>query len=416
MPIKLYLRNIFILVLLVIIIGPGVVFPQETDDKARRFTRETEFNYLDWTLNAFWVKITKGKSPKVESGDQQALVYTYLSLVAEVQSLDNQIAIQYADPAIVDPAESSKGLIAELAKKQAKLQVLTPKVEDILQDQVKTVVLTEDLDSLSVIIPPILYHTSDMPLSLLISPRDRIQLDANISLLPGMSDAQKVELEKEVETGMNVSALVEEIGGLGTYPSMIMMTTDLNWLVETIAHEWAHNYLTLHPLGQNYETSPELRTMNETTANLAGKEIGQKVIELYYPERIPASKTSETVEPTTQTTPPVFDFREQMRITREHVDQLLAAGEIEEAEAYMEVRRHVFWDNGYMIRRINQAYFAFHGAYNDTPGGGASGTDPVGPAVVILREMSGNLGKFLRTIAGMSSYSQLETAIGSGGN
>ena len=68
-----------------------------------------------------------------------------------------------------------------------------------------------------------------------------------------------------------------------------------------------------------------------------------------------------------------------MRITREHVDQLLAAGEIEEAEAYMEVRRHVFWDNGYMIRRINQAYFAFHGAYNDTPGGGASGTDPVGP-------------------------------------
>ena len=135
----------------------------------------------------------------MELGNQQTLVYAYLALVAEVQNLDNQIAIQYADPAIVDPAESSKDLIAELAKKQAKLQVLSPKVEEILQEQVKTVLLTEDLDSLSLIIPPVLYHTSDMPLSLLLSPRDRIQLDANISLLPGMSDAQKVELEKEVE-------------------------------------------------------------------------------------------------------------------------------------------------------------------------------------------------------------------------
>ena len=253
-----------------------------------------------------------------------------------------------------------------------------------------------------------------MPLSLLMSPRDRIQLDANISLLSGMSDAQKVDLEKEVETGLNVSALVEEIGGLGTYPSMIMLTTDLNWLVETIAHEWVHNYLTLHPLGQNYETNPELRTMNETTANLAGKEIGLKVIGLYYPNRIPVSTTISPIAPTAPATPPVFDFREEMRITREHVDQLLAAGEIEEAEAYMEVRRHVFWDNGYMIRRINQAYFAFHGAYNDTPGGGASGTDPVGPAVVILREKCGSLGEFLRTIASMSSYGQLETAISAG--
>ena len=349
-------------------------------------------------------------------GDQKGLVYAYLDLVAEVQNLDNQIAILYADPAIVDPAQSSKDLTAELAKKQARLQILAPKIESILQEQVKIVLLSEDLDTLSVIFPPVLYHTSDMPLALLLSPRDRIQLDADITLLPGISDAQKVELENEVETGMNVSALVEEIGGLGTYPTMIMQTTDLNWLVETIAHEWTHNYLTLHPLGLNYETTPELRTMNETTANLAGKEIGQTVIELFYPERMPVAVTAAPMEPTTQAPPPVFDFRAEMRITREHVDQLLAAGEIQEAEAYMEQRRHVFWDNGYLIRRINQAYFAFHGAYNDTPGGGASGTDPVGPAVVLLREKSGSLGIFLRTIATMSSYSQLKTAVSSGGD
>ena len=53
MSIKVYIRNIFIVVLLVILAGPGMVFPQDSGEKARRFTRDVEFNYLDWTLDAF---------------------------------------------------------------------------------------------------------------------------------------------------------------------------------------------------------------------------------------------------------------------------------------------------------------------------------------------------------------------------
>ena len=52
---------------------------------------------------------------------------------------------------------------------------------------------------------------------------------------------------------------------------MIMETTDINWLAEVVAHEWVHNYLTLRPLGVSYMISPELRTMNETVAAIAGK-------------------------------------------------------------------------------------------------------------------------------------------------
>ncbi len=73
-----------------------------------------------------------------------------------------------------------------------------------------------------------------------------------------------------------------------------------------------------------------------------------------------------------------------MHTTRVHVDELLAAGKITEAETYMDQRRQVFWDNGYPIRKLNQAYFAFYGAYADVPGG-AAGEDPVGPAVRALR-------------------------------
>ncbi|HUN23402.1 MAG TPA: hypothetical protein PK299_09755, partial [Anaerolineales bacterium] len=111
--------------------------------------------------------------------------------------------------------------------------------------------------------------------------------------------------------------------------------------------------------------------------------------------------------PTPQPTPPPFDFRKEMRETRVQVDALLAEGKISTAEAYMEERRQIFWEHGYRIRKLNQAYFAFYGAYADGDGG-ASGADPVGPAVVQLREQSADLRSFLERISWLSSFEQLQ--------
>ncbi|HWQ46173.1 MAG TPA: hypothetical protein VN376_04860, partial [Longilinea sp.] len=93
-----------------------------------------------------------------------------------------------------------------------------------------------------------------------------------------------------------------------------------------------------------------------------------------------------------------------------NADELLAAGQIEEAEAYMEARRQVFWQQGYLIRRLNQAYFAFYGAYANSPGG-AAGEDPVGPAVRALRASSTSLADFIARIAWMNSFSDLQSAV-----
>jgi hypothetical protein len=215
-----------------------------------------------------------------------------------------------------------------------------------------------------------------------------------------------------VEEGLNVSSLVVAVGGVGIYPTMVMSTTDLNWLMEVVTHEWIHNYLTLRPLGVNYFTSGDLRTMNETTANLSGKELGQALINRFYPELAPEPVI---VEPSGSTSPiapetPAFDFRAEMRTTRVKVDEMLATGLVEEAEEYMEGRRQFFYDNGYQIRRLNQAYFAFYGAYADG-GGGEAGEDPVGPAVVKLRESSTSLGEFLKKIGQMTSFAELQLAI-----
>ncbi|MGB8252438.1 MAG: hypothetical protein WCF08_04435 [Anaerolineaceae bacterium] len=416
MSIRVHFRNITFLILLAWLSGPGMLFPQKLSDSVRKYTRALEFDYFNWTVENLWVKATEGGSSVTQATDQKKLVFRYLRLVGDVQNLTDQITNLYSDPDIIDPAESTNELSKTLDEKQSQLQTLTPDVEAILQQQVSEILAKDNLKTFSVLFPPVLYHTSAIPLSLFVSPRDRIQLEANISLQPVLSIAQKVALEKEVERGLNVSALVEPVGGLGTYPTMVMLTTDLNWLVETIAHEWVHNYLTLYPLGQNYDTTPELRTMNETTANLAGKEIGTAVIQTYYPELFPSIPSISPSFPTTEIAPPRFDFQKEMRITRIETDRLLSEGKITEAEAYMEARRRVFWSNGYLLRRINQAYFAFYGAYNDSPGGGAAGTDLVGPAVVSFREMNDSLADFLRAIARMASFSQLEDVLKKGIN
>ena len=212
---------------------------------------------------------------------------------------------------------------------------------------------------------------------------------------------------------------VVPIGGVGVYPTMVMETTDLRWTLDTIAHEWTHNYLNLRPLGLNYSTTPELRTMNETTASIAGNEIGAYVLQKYFPELAPAGSEPKpgvisfheaTLPSNAQDDPAPFDFRAEMHETRVTADEMLAEGNIEEAEAYMEQRRQVVLQNGYLLRKLNQAYFAFHGAYADSPGG-AAGEDPVGPAVRALREQSTSLADFINRISWMTSFEQLQQAL-----
>jgi hypothetical protein len=302
----------------------------------------------------------------------------------------------------------------ELIERQA---ALAPFAEAGLQAQVAESLAEFDLTMGGQTIPPVLYHTSSTPLALIVAPRDRIEQIANISVLPTLTLDEQIALENKVSKSLDVSTLVVPIGGVGVYPTMVMETTNLSWVLDTIAHEWAHNYLSLRPLGINYSTTPELRTMNETTASIVGGEIGLYILHEHYPELLGSAPSRNLISfnvpflpAAAQDDPPAFDFRAEMHTTRVTADELLAQGKIEEAEEYMEQRRQLFIQNGYVIRKLNQAYFAFHGAYADVPGG-AAGEDPVGPAVRALRDQSDSLADFVNTISWMTSFEQLQQAI-----
>ncbi len=399
---------------------------ESTFARARAFTRPYEFNFDAWTADAAWLKFQQsalGLPDYVQRGDQITVVMESLRLTESILRAENQLQLIYTDPNIPDKEKQAAHLRAELNRLNARQNQIAPLAESVLQSQVAETLAELGLTLLGQPTPPVLYHITPLPMNLILSRREKIEQINAISLQPGVPLEQQIKIEDGVAQKLNVSTLIVPVGGIGTYPTMVMRTDYFTWQVGVVVHEWTHNFLTLRPLGVNYSTTPELRTMNETAASIVENEIGPILLARFYP-----TVTASSLDPSTRSgqrfglaawnpnisqpdDPPPFDFRAEMHTTRVRADELLAAGQIEEAEAYMEVRRQFFWDNGYAIRKLNQAYFAFYGAYADAPGG-AAGEDPVGPAVRALREQSDSLADFLNTISWMNSYEDLLEAIG----
>ncbi|MBN2550036.1 MAG: hypothetical protein JXB15_12810 [Anaerolineales bacterium] len=397
-----------------LLLSTSSLTPADRTEQVRAFTRQIEFDYVAWTVNALQVKLFEfatGASAYLETERRGELVREYMKLVAQIQRYEYELDLIYADPAVQDPQTASQALRKELDALYAQRNLVGPVAEAILQEQVSLAIAQAGLSLGGQPLPPVMYHSTPLPLALIVSPRQVIRQDENISLVPDFPVDRQAELEAQVDQALDVSSLVVEIGGVGVYPTMVQQTSALDWLSEVVAHEWIHNYLTLRPLGANYMTSPELRIMNETTASIAGKELGRLVLEIYYPELLPPPEPPPGEQPAPE--PPAFDYRLEMNVTRRTVDALLAEGKIEEAEKYMEERRVIFWQNGYRhLRKINQAYFAFYGAYADEPGGAAGVTeDPIGAAVRALRQASPSLAAFINRMSWMTSYEQLLQAV-----
>ena len=413
--------DLFVIMIVVLLAAKSDApkFTSETD-RTRVYTREIEFDYPNWVWNAAWIKIEQGTigSPYTfDRATSKQIVFDYLRITQRLMQVDFRIEQVFADPDITDKDKATEFLRKQRDELKTRQNSIAPFAEAILQNQISEALAHLGLTTIGQPIPQVLYHISPTPLALVVAPRNHIHQIANISILPTLTLDEQIKLEDEVANSLNVSTLVVRIGGVGVYPTMVTETTDLRWMLDTIAHEWTHNYLNIRPLGLNYGSSSELRTMNETTASISGNEVGTYVLHEYYPELLASSSSRSLLSFNPSFLPPVgldeplpFDFRAEMHETRVTADKLLEDGKIEEAESYMEERRQLFWQNGFLLRKLNQAYFAFHGAYADVPGG-AAGEDPVGPAVRALREQSDSLADFINTIAWMNSFEELQLAI-----
>jgi len=399
---------VFILLSLCLIIG-GCAPTADFDRSLKTIVRPHQFSIAQWEFETITGELNSlifGKGERVE--DKAGAVVEYFNLVERIKGLEAEIAAVNAGYESSDLAS----LEAELDRLQQQKAALTDEVERIIAGQIKEVLAEQGifhpLDNyikLRVGFPPLIFKLEPPPHLLVVSPRDRIESMREIHLQQKLSIEAMESIEEQVDE-LGVSSLVTGIGGLGTYPAFVIDDASLQFTVNAATEEWLHNYLTFKPLGFLYlldltgiSRNYDIATMNETVVGIVSKEIGAIVCQTYYPGY--ADNHQQPAEE------PEFDFNREMREIRQTVDTYLAKGEISQAEEFMEEKRQYLVSMGYYIRKLNQAYFAFHGTYADSP----TSISPIGAELKQLREQSTSLKAFLDTAAAMTSRQDLSLSI-----
>jgi len=369
--------------------GASFVFP---------LASRNDFNVVDWELRHLpgkWLylggRLIDGR-PSVEA--QDAHVALFLDLTARIETLQQRRASGPRAP-------------AELADLVQQRQQIENDVEATIAGRITATLKDAGLAS-SIplfpdahwVFPPVDVEFDAPPNELAISPRDHIELIDHRPLRHDLSPAQVVAIEADQERDGRLSALIEPVAGLATYPSLVEPDSDYQRLVETVAHEWVHQYLFFHPLGRRFYNSLELRTLNETVATVAGQELALLVV-VKYPLQPPYASAAPPGPPL------AVDVDAVLRQLRLDVDARLAFGQIDAAEQLMELRREELASAGVVYRRINQAFFAFQNVYATSPGS----TDPIGLKIAALRIRTGSIGAFLRAASRLTDESDLDRVL-----
>ena len=383
---------ILALTLLVCLAGAGAI------SLAAPLPADDEFYIVGWELRHVpgkWLYLTERFfGGRLSPAEEEERLGRFLKLTAQIGDLERSLAS--------DDAQQ----IDELALLRRERDALENDVEAIIEGRVTAVLEDAGLASsfplfpdLRWVFPPVDFEF-DQPLRVLtVSPRDRIERGERRALRLGLTLEEAIELEAMEERDGERSALAEPVAGAATYPSIVAPRADYGRLVEIVAHEWVHQFLFFKPLGIRYFLSVELTTLNETVADLAGRELAALVLRAY-PLPPDLAAQLEALRPPAST----VDGGAVLRQLRLDVEALLGRGEVEAAEALMEQRRVELAEQGVVYRRINQAFFAARAVYADSP----ASIDPIGPKLAALREQSGSVGAFLRAAAGLTSAAGLD--------
>lgn len=369
-----------------------------------------DFNSPGFIVRNAWLKFVYLGDPfrsELSESKKDERVARYFDLNARIDDLEREAGDPTTPGATVAADERElKALRSERADIENSVEVI---LEGRLTKVIREAGLTRRFGA-DVVWPPANIAFQDPPQVLVTSPRSEIRIQ-NETLLQGELPIEKVQhIEQQAESDGKTSAAVIEISGIAMYPAIIPRSGDYEGTMEDIAHEWVHHYLYFTPLGRRYFASGTLRTLNETVANIVGRELGDRLAKEYPLEPTPPSPTPSPAagtSPTAATTQPQVDFNKTMHDLRLRVDALLAQGKIEEAERDMEQTRQFLAQNGYYLRVINQAFFAFQGTYADTP----ASSDPIGPKLAQLRQDEPSLVAFVHAAQALTSTADLDKAL-----
>ncbi len=95
---------------------------------------------------------------------------------------------------------------------------LRARAEEAIEAEVSAVLIDEGLGSrFGLIFPPVDLRFTAPPTLLILSPRDRIHYQEGVLLDPDIPVLERDALEREIMADYDLSALVDNLAGLGTY-------------------------------------------------------------------------------------------------------------------------------------------------------------------------------------------------------
>lgn len=387
----------------------GCAPAQDFNRQLRDITGPYRFDLMMWELHALFRETGKLFTPHGNADNATAEAAIYFANAGRIKILESEIKAVRAGGRSGDLAS----LEDELEERRQQNAGLAGTVERLLEMQIREAFSRQGIFNpldrcvgIKIGFPPVNIYLAKPPHLLVVSPRDRIESIREVTLLPEMSVADMEDIEARVDA-LGVSSLVVDLGGIATYPSYVVDTADVRFALDTAAEEWLHQYLAFTPLGFLYvldltglRRDYDIATMNETVVGMVSREIGEMIYQEYY-------ATGEADDTESAAADTGFDFNREMREIRQAVDDYLARGEIERAEAFMEQQRQYLAENGYYIRKLNQAYFAFHGTYADRP----TSISPIGAELKELRSQSASLKEFLDTVTAMTNRQDLAESV-----
>ncbi|MFC1941729.1 hypothetical protein ACFLWU_00750 [Chloroflexota bacterium] len=402
---------LFVIISLIICpLGSGCAPDQDFDKQLRAITKPHIFSIVEWEFGAFGEGIRKTlfNGQKYTDNSSQKILQ-YFHKVEQIKILESKINSIKAGNRRGDSAS----LENELNELKQQNVIAAETIEQIIEVQVREAYSEEEIynpinkyTGYQFSFPPVNIKLAKMPHLLVVSPRDKIESMREVTLLPDLSLEDMESIESDVDD-LGVSSLVAALGGIATYPSLVIDTGSLRFTLDTVAEEWLHHYLAFTPLGFRYTLDTagiirnyEIATMNETLVGIVSKEIGANIYEEYFTQ-------NEVVDTEPETGVLTFDFNQEMREIRRDVDDFLDRGKIEQAEEFMEQKRQYLATKGYHIRKLNQAYFAFHGTYADRP----TSISPIGADMKKLRSQSTSLKEFLDKAASFTSRQDLTDSL-----
>jgi hypothetical protein len=350
-----------------------------------------EYHLWRWEANTMldnvFARVGIGPDPNDTAGE--AAVREYFALTSQIRA---QLEGPSPDTGLVDALGSERSAYEN-------------DVERLIERYIDEALRAEDLErglplfsEAEFLWPPVDFELTSPPRLLVRSPRDRIERVGDTLLKNDLSLSNIEEIEEDT-TDEDTVTVVVNIGGLAAYPAIIRDDRSYSSLVDTASHEWVHHYLAFYPLGQKWGDGGDSETLNETTANIAGREIAN-LVHARHPIELP-----EDADGRAPPAPPAtVNFNEEMRALRLEVDRLLAEGKVEEAERTMEEKRQFLAENGIVIRKINQAYFAFYGTYADSP----QSSNPIGPKIERVWVLTQDVGVFLTLMREVEDAGELD--------